>query len=402
MNGCRCLAVALIVAAATARAGDDILPAYAQAILNGTDVPASGIEQVGCKSCGDLSLPPLPNPPTPAPMITMPCGGPDCACTEGCPTCGCKPGRTKGCEQCFPRKTHAGRFLGGLIDCVCCDDPCYDPVWSPVANAAFFMDTVRPKTYTRFRWDNGQNLKQPDRVEWFWARLGASGGGGKGPRRAETRVNYDELSIYQEVASGNAAFFFETTYRSVDPTVNDHHANFGDLTAGAKSLWVDCEFWNFGFQFKTYIPTGNPLNGIGTGHTSLEPSFLSTLKCSNDTYLQTQVAYWISVGGDRFYEGTVWHYHASLNHRWCCCGPLQFLTTHEVHGWTFVDGALTDFDRADRGFPRKASGESYISTATGARLIICDDFEIGFGANFFVTNDHFAQQLYRTEFKVRY
>src|SRR5262249_3143137 len=155
------------------------------------------------------------------------------------------------------------------------------------------------------RYDYGQNLILPDRAEYFWARTGTGGGAGiagfnaKGPPKAETSLHYDELSLYQEIAAGGFGFFIEEPYRPVYPAVNDRDANFGDLNLGTKSLLVDCELLQLTFQFRTYVPTGNSRNGIGTGHVSLEPSLLASLKLSPNTYLQSQLAEWIPIGGDQ-------------------------------------------------------------------------------------------------------
>jgi hypothetical protein len=390
------IAVTVILMAGSAWAEEptdsNAVPAYAQAIINGAD---SGVVPAGCSSCA-----------TPLPAIFSSGGcsscGP-CACSEGdtCGSCLCKPGRDRCCPVEGCGDGPLGRFITSVARCLCCPDPCYEPVWCVTANSAFFMDTVRPRTYTRFRWDSGVNVTQPDRVEFFWARVQASGGG-RGPRFAEPRVDYDELSLYQEVASGNFAFFIDVPYRAVYPTFNARHGNFGDLNLGTKSLIVDCELLNVSFQFRTFIPTASPQNGIGTGHTSLEPSFLASVKVMQDTYIQSQLAYWIPIGGDRTYQGATWHYHTSLNRLWWTKGALQLIGTSEFNGWTFTDGAVTNFVNRDTGVPVGASGESYITLGGGARLVFCEKWDIGFGAAFAVTSDHFAEQLYRTEVRFRY
>jgi hypothetical protein len=380
---------------AQAPANADVMPAYAQAIINGTAPAGDGVTPVGCPSCGQL--------PSPVSSI-LPSGGCDtCACSDGdtCNSCACKPGGKRNCPVCGCGDGCVGHFITSVAECLCCPDPCYEPTWSVVANSAFFMDTVRPRTYTRFRWDDGVNLKQPDRAEFFWGRVKASGGG-RGPQFAEPRVGYDELSLYQEVASGNFSFFVESPYRAVDPTFNGHHANFGDINLGTKSLLIDCELLNLAFQFRTYIPVGSPGNGIGTGHTSLEPSLLASVKVTSDIYLQSQVAYWIPIGGDQTYEGATWHYHLSLNQLLWCKGALQLIGTTEFNGWTFTDGAVTDFVTKDMGTTVRASGESYLTSGGGLRLVFCEKWDLGFGAAFALTSDHFAQQLYRTEFRYRY
>ena len=308
-----------------------VVPAYAQSIIEGTDgvvVPA------GCASCGGG---------LPAPYITGQaggCGGGPCACSDDtCGSCQCKPGRTDlckcaaGCSDSF-----LGRLGGGFIECICCPDPCYEGNWNYAANAAFFQDTVRPQTYTRIRWDSGHDLTTPERAEFFWAR--PSSIGGRGPKAVENNVNYDELSLYQEISAGAASFFVQVPYRAVDPELNPGHSNFGDVNLGAKSLLLDCELLQFAFQFRTYIPSGDPTNGIGTGHTTLEPSILASIKLMQDTYLQGQLAYWIPIGGNSDFEGATWWYGLSLNRQWFKRGPFALISTAEFNGWTFTDGAV--------------------------------------------------------------
>ncbi|HEY1380283.1 MAG TPA: hypothetical protein VGF55_26005 [Gemmataceae bacterium] len=401
------LAGGLLAASARAQAptppAGDVIPAYAQAIINGTD---SGVVQAGCATCGG-GLPPVA-------AITTPIGGGGgpCACSDdSCGSCMCKPGKPKNCNclgecsDCF-----LGRFGSGFINCICCPDPCYEGVWSYPANAAFFQDTVRPQTYTRIRWDSGVNVRQPERAEYFWAAPGAVGG--RGPQNVERRVDYDVLSLYQEIAAGNFAFFINTPYVGVEPDNNPAHSNFGDLDLGTKSLLIDCELMQLTFQFRTYTPTGFARHGLGTGHVSLEPSLLASIKLMPDTYLQTQVAYWIPIGGDQDFEGATWRYGVSLNRQWFHRGPFALISTAEFNGWTFTDGAIVNRGAIDAGIAaspmnraqliEKGSAESYFTLGGGLRLVICDKYDIGFGAQFAVTDDHFAEQLYRTEFRIRY
>jgi hypothetical protein len=386
------LAVLLAATAAPAQSppAGEVVPAYAQAIINGAD---GAIIPAGCASCGGN---------LPAPYITGPvsggCGA--CACADdSCGSCQCKPGKTNqcycggGCSDSF-----LGRLGGGFIECICCPDPCYEGSWNYTANAAFFQDTVRPQTYTRLRWDSGVDVRQPERAEFMWARPGAIGG--RGPQNIESRLDYDTLSLYQEVSAGAISLFINAPYVGVDPVNNPGHSNFGDLDVGTKTLLIDCELLQLSFQFRTYIPVAISRNGLGTGHTSLEPSVLASIKLMQDTYLQTQLAYWIPIGGDQPFEGATWWYAASLNHQWFQRGPFALISTAEFNGWTFTDGAVANRAAAQPQFLR--GEDTYITLGGGLRLVICDKFDIGFGSSFAVTNNHFADQLYRTEFRLKY
>jgi hypothetical protein len=379
----------------------DVVPAYADAIITGTD---QLIQQAGCASCGGGGLP----PPSAMPSGGGWCGGAPCACSDDtCASCMCRPGKKKTCD-CLDgcSDSFLGRFGSGFINCICCPEYCYEGVWNYTANAAFFIDTVRPQTYSQLRWDSGRDVFQPERGEYFWAKPGVLGG--KGPQNIERRVDYDQLSMYSEVASGNFSFFVEGTYLGIEPEFNPAHSNFGDMNVGTKTLLIDCELMQTSFQFRTYIPTGNSRNGLGTGHVSLEPSLLSSVKVMCDTYLQTQIAYWIPIGGDQDYQGATWHYGASLNRLWFHRGPFQLISTAEADGWTFTDGAIVNRDLAvAQGTGNAAAliqkgAESYFTSGGGLRLVICDKYDVGVGASFAISGDHLANPLYRTEFRVKY
>jgi hypothetical protein len=396
------LAILLVGPAAFAQTpppSGEVVPAYAQSIINGTD---GGVIQAGCPTCGS-SLP--------APYLTGPIAGGcgTCACSDdSCGSCQCKPGKVNNCYCNGCSDSFLGRLGGGFIQCICCPDPCYEGFWDYTANAAFFQDTVRPQTYTRLRWDSGVDVRQPDRAEFMWAKPGVLGG--RGPTNIETHLNYDTLSLYQEIAAGNFALFVNAPYVGVDPDNNPGHSNFGDVDLGTKTLLIDCDLMQLTFQFRTYIPAGISRNGLGTGHTTLEPSLLMSIKVMSDTYLQMQGAYWIPIGGDQDWEGATWWYGASLNHQWFNKGPFRLISTAEVNGWTFTDGAVAIAPIAGGPTPSTSNAASftahgedtYVTMGGGMRLVICDKYDIGFGSSFAVTSGHFADQLYRTEFRVKW
>jgi hypothetical protein len=311
------------------------------------------------------------------------------------------PGR-RPCQGYCEGETAVGRFLCGVYECICCPDPCYDPSWLAVADAAFFVEAARPVSQMRFRWDHGHHLIFPDRAEFFWAR---ADGKGKGPKPnppflAAGSVDYHVLSLYTETAVGGFSVFTETPYRSLDPDFAPHGAGFGDLSFGTKSLLFDCELLQITFQFRTFLPTGNPRKGLGTGHVTLEPSLIVAVNLAPDWYFQGQLAEWIPLGGDPNYAGAVLHYHTSLNR--VLSRPLpdvQLIGTLEFSGYSFQDGAFTD---PTFGPFQQASGATYLYSGPGLRLVVCDKIDFGVGTHFALTADHFAEQLYRVEFRWRF
>jgi hypothetical protein len=208
------------------------------------------------------------------------------------------------------------------------------------------------------------------------------------------------LRIYQEIAAGpGASAFFDFAYRTLDTGTNPSAAGLCDIIAGAKSVVLDRELLLVSTQFTTYIPSGNFLTGLGTGHVSLEPAILAALKLAPSTYLQTELAYWIPLGGTSGFMGSTFHYHFALNHNLYRHGDfLNIVGTVELNGSTYR-GQFTDFPS---GVATPLSGRGYINMGPGIRVQFCDKVDIGVGAAFGLTQDHGPRELYRTELRIRY
>jgi hypothetical protein len=333
------------------------------------------------------------------------------------------PGR-KRCEP-YEGHTFFGRFCADLYTSICCPDPCYEPGWVAAANAAFFVDYARPRTVMRFRNDYGWDLQFPDRNEFFWAREqiqknappNSSGSftsipGGTGPGRPSTfpknkpflgqpSVNYDQLSFYTETAaSTRASVFVELPYRTVSPRFGGFHAGFADMNVGTKGVILDTEILLLTIQFRTFIPTGNAVFGLGTGHVSLEPSLLGSFKLGPNAYLQGQLSEWIPIGGDNNYQGAIIHYHGSYNQVLCRFAPdSPLIATFEGSGWSFQDGAYTN---PAIGPNVNSSGSTYFSIGPGLRAVISNAIDFGGAVAFPISNNHWGDPTLRIEFRILY
>ncbi len=321
--------------------------------------------------------------------------------SSDCISCGsgCIPGQST-CSACTAN-TRFGRFACEIYRALCCPDPCYEPRWKPIADSAFFVDAARPVSQQRLRWDAGLGMAYPDRAEYFWARADGNsiGPSPDAPWLAVRSLNYHDLNMYTETSSGKFSFFINQPYRSVYPTDTGHGAGFAPMDLGTKSLLFDCELLQIAFQFRTYLPIGNTTKGLGNGHTSLEPSLIIGLSWSPEMYLQGQIAEWIPLGGDTDYAGAILHYHLSINRVLFRLLPdVPMIATIEMNSWSFQDGAYTDpvFGQ------RQANGHTYMSLGPGIRMSVCDKVDFGVGSAFSLTSDNFADQLFRTEFRLRY
>jgi hypothetical protein len=312
----------------------------------------------------------------------------------GCSSCNgnnCVPGR-KPCDFGCPDSVF-GRLFGGLCQEICCPDPCYEPSWIPAANAAFGQDSPRPVTQTRIRWDAAFNYNFPDSAEFFWAQETK-----KGPKSVAASLRYDSLSLYQEIAAKGASVFVEIPYYSISPDGAPSSAGFGDMNLGVKTVVFDRDLILVTTQFRTFIPIGNPTTGVGTGHVSLEPALLMALKICPTTYLQSEIAEWIPLGGTPGFAGAVFHYHFSLNQNLCHFGDcVNVVGTLEFNGYS-MRGQFTDA----AGVVENLSGSNFYNAGPGLRVQFCDRCDIGVGAAFGFGDRHGPDQLYRTELRIRY
>jgi hypothetical protein len=368
----------------------------------------SGIVQVGCASCGGgNSL--LDGAPG---VIGDPGTGncPTCGCSGGC----CYPGR-KPCD-CDCGDWFGGRFLTALYHATACPDPCYEPRWLPVANAALFVDGVRPVTQLGLRGDFGYNLAFPDRSDYFWAQdkgfknVDGVMSTGKGPTRptlianfGEPKVDYKEGWLHTEGARGAFGLFIDLPYEQVTPQTYPGASGFGDMDIGTKSVLLDSELLMLAFQFKVFIPTGTFSKGLGDGHVSLEPSLLSTLKIGPATYSECQLAYFFPIGGDQSSQGPVFHYGLSLNQILCQCGCEKAITVVgcvELTGYEFTGGAYTD-PFTGRLLASRNVG-SIVNAGPSVRLDLWNVVDFGIGGQFALTSDHLSESLLRAEFRWRF
>jgi hypothetical protein len=360
----------LLVAGTLGAQTDKAAPAAAASTDIASDPFDPDVKQVsGC--CGGGSLPP---------------GAANYPYTGG----QCVPGRTCGtCDSVTPM----GKLCSGIYENICCPDPCYEPRWIPAANAAFFQDSPRPVTQTRIGWDAVNNYGFPDGAEFFWGKIGT-----KGPANPSPSLNYNQLTLYQEIAAKGASAFVAIPYLSVEPQNDPSAAGFGDISMGAKSVVLDRELLLLTTQFKTTVPVGNFTAGLGTGHVTLEPSLLAALKLGPETYLQMQIADWIPIAGDPGFAGMVFHYHFSLNHNLYQQGDfLNIVGTMEFNGYTFR-GEFTQLDGSVVGM----GGTSYFNAGPGVRLQICEKWDIGVGMAFGFGSDHGPGETYRTELRFRF
>ena len=158
-------------------------------------------------------------------------------------------------------------------------------------------------------------------------------------------VRIQQLYLYQEAAGEHGSFFVEYPYRQINQSYAPTQAGFGDVNFGTKSLLFDCEMLQVAFQFRTFMPSGNFTNNLGTGLFALDPSILTSLKLGPTTYFQGQFGNWIPLGGpgvNRNLAGGIFYWLMSVNQTlWYMTPDSPLIATLEMDGWSFEDGGYT-------------------------------------------------------------
>lgn len=356
-----------------------------------------GVQPAGCSTCSNgLFGSPLPS--------TGGCGPGGCGRDCGGP---CGPG------QCYAGKQPcdcgsacaSGPFGGtllGIYQCVCCNDPCYEPRWVALANNAFTVDNIRPVTQMKLGVDFGWDLRNPDKSELFFAQVNQKGP--RGPANSgPSRVDYSRAYMVNEAAvNGVFSVSVTTSILAVEPDNGFNSASgFGDIILGTKSILLDCELLQAAFQFKTYLPTGNFNKGLSTGHTSLEPSLLAALKVSEFSYVQGQVGYFFPIGGTGGFQGALVYGGLAYNHLlWNCGHDIELIGTLEANLACTTHGRYTN---ALTGvtLPSNDLG-AFFNAGPGVRLVMCKKVDLGIGTAFALTNESIMGNLLRMEFRWRF
>jgi ferredoxin len=266
------------------------------------------------------------------------------------------------------------------------------------AVASQFQDWAHPTTVIRLHFNAAFDLEHPDRALYFWSKQAITSAD-PGNRPREENVDVRDFTFYWETApSKKASAFVEIPLRQLEPDVKPNYDGMGDMTIGTKLVFCDKNDFLATFQFKTYIPTGASDHGTGTGHTSLEPGFLTTWNICPRTYWQNEVELWIPIGGDKKLEGQILKYNSSLNYLlWeneCCNKAL--IPTIELVSWIPLSGQF--FSIVDQQ-NRSGDNVAIVNVGAGFRYVMSEHCEWGFGANFNISDEQWYDSYYQVQFR---
>lgn len=291
------------------------------------------------------------------------------------------------CTACSPWKK--------LFSARLCDESCDRGIGRRRLDfAPFRMDVSQPSNVWAFRYRSHYGLENPDASEYFWAKQGTS------PAIPERNVDHQALWIVHEIGGGRFSMLTEFPIRFLDPELNDNTAGIGDVRLGPKIVLADGRDWQVTHIMKTWMPTGSPRKGLGTGHTGIEPGFLFRYKWTEDTYLHSEFKVRFPVGGNPNHAGTVITYGFAVSSVWHDTDSFALIPTLELTGLSFLDGSKT----LPSGAIVDSDGTTF-SVQPGVRLVLgppgdLGQFEVGLGSGVTLAGD--APFQYATNLEVRW
>jgi hypothetical protein len=258
-----------------------------------------------------------------------------------------------------------------------------------------YIDSAIPRSQFRIGYEDGQDSNRPTRAEFFYAKGPQPSGPGPMP---EVSLNYQQIDTHLEYAVFPwLSAFLEAPTRFIR-FGDSRPGGFGDLQLGFKYGLEKDETGLTTFQLRTYIPTGNVHEGLGTGHVSLEPALLINRRLLPWLTLEGELRLWAPVGGTDF-AGDVIRYGigVSLGRQSHTGWWLEPVT--ELVGWTVLRGKELEAFSDQSFIIKDAAGDTIINFKQGVRLGYQDrgDLYVGFGRA--LTGEFWYKDMLRVEMR---
>jgi hypothetical protein len=262
-----------------------------------------------------------------------------------------------------------------------------------------YIDPAAPADYVSFRGDMGYHFLFPNRAEMFYAQARPHGPGLPLP---ESSIDFQDLTLHVEKTFGQRmSAFIEGGARLLNPEINADTAGLSDSAVGLKYAFLSGADRLATFQFRTYIPTGNPNLGLGTSHVSLEPAVLGFARLGDRLGLGGELRYWIPVSGTDF-AGSVMRYGLGL--RWDAWdgGGVRVAPTAEFVGWTVLGGKQSTVLPGGDVLLQDAAGQTIVNAKIGSRIDIGDRLGLYLGYGRALTGSTWYRDAIRLEARWMY
>jgi Putative MetA-pathway of phenol degradation len=285
-----------------------------------------------------------------------------------------------------------------------------------------YVDNAIIGSQIRVRFDAGFNDEHPDRDEFFYAKCGCSraargtpffdpqaSGPGTGIPEA---INFQQLYFNVEYAPLlRFSVFSEVPIRWIQPqgfvpnlpfTPFGNQGGLSDVMFGFKLAALASSQHYLTFQFRTYAPSGNSFEGLGTAHWSVEPSLLYYQRLNDRWAIEGQLSDWHPINsavgiptlGSGSFGGDIFTYGLGPSYRLYRGERLQITPVLEMFGWHVISGFQTE-----RPGGSDASGLNIVNLKAGFRLGFGHRNSVYMGFGQTVTHDFWYKHIARVEYR---
>jgi hypothetical protein len=229
-----------------------------------------------------------------------------------------------------------------------------------LAFAPFEIDTAAPNPNIRARVVSVSGGQYPDRSEYLWARSVT----GRGPKLAESNLDYQEARFLMELGSKKFSLGTEIPFRFTNPERNPNHTSISDMNLATKLVMVDGKTWQITQLFRSFFPTGSPSMGLGNGHVAFEPGFLMRYNHCDRVYWHGEIKYYFPVGGDPTFQGQLLTYGLGFSKVWLEGDSWSVVPVMEFVGHYVANGRRTE----PTGVVTDAEGDHIMALYPGIRV----------------------------------
>lgn len=197
--------------------------------------------------------------------------------------------------------------------------------------------------------------------------------------------------------------------RSISPEVNEDATGIGDVSAGVKLGLIASEDRYLSFQFRASFPSGDARRGLGTDHSSVEPTLLFYQRFSGRWALGAEFGDWHPIGGssaapffpDEDFSGDILRYGLGLSYDLVSRPAVQFAPVVELVGWHVLGGYVTqttDGTLSTFSLP-EAEGTNIVNVKIGGRLTVNGHNSVYVGYGRALTEDDWYDDIVRLEYR---
>jgi hypothetical protein len=294
-------------------------------------------------------------------------------------------------------------------------------------SATGYVENAIIGSQIRLRLDFGFGSNAPDRAEFFYAKCGCFRELGTDPdapgpspaldgrdpmttRFIETSLDFTDFYVDAEYAPHpRFSVFGQLPVRSISPEVNADASGISDLRAGMKLGLVATAEDALTFQFRTYFPSGEARDGLGTDHSSLEFTLLYHRRMADRASFGAEIGAWHPVDGssalgatsaDDDFAGDVLRWGLGLGYDVVSGSTVQFAPVVEVVGWRVLGGFVTGTTDGtlSTGSVVSAEDTNIVNLKLGGRVTSGrNSFYVGYG--FPLSDDEWYDEIVRIEYR---